>query len=70
MTPQEFSAKWADNELKESTPQLRVRLLEKFELVEDARGRAVVLLDASPEWLSDTDRRLLKAFVTFYAESR
>lgn len=54
--------------LGESPPRLRVRLLENFELIEDAKGRAGRLLEASSKWLSDADRTLLEAFITFYAE--
>lgn len=57
-----------EESLAKSPSQLRVQLLENFGLIGDARGRAVVLLEASPEWLSDEDRTLLQAFITFHGE--
>ena len=46
--------------------ELRVQPLEDFGLVDEARARAEGLLHEHPEWLSDNDRRLLRAFISYY----
>ena len=40
--------------------------LEDFGLVDEARARAEGLLHEHPEWLSDDDRSLLRAFISYY----
>jgi hypothetical protein len=54
---------WSEKPEESEHPELRVQLLEVFDLVDEARAHAEGLLHNDSEWLSRDDRVLLRAFI-------